>query len=107
MALQERRVMDSALYTKPYEETDYGAFFLPNHVSWRVLPRYVGEGEDGLTIVDERITVVLQDEPNHFWPVIVKMSIEEAEQFKRQLAKIIKAKKRGDDDGGAAAAASG
>ena len=91
--------MDSVLCTKPYDGTDYGAFYLPNHVTWQVLPRYVGQREDGSTIVDERITVVLEDEPNRFWPLIVKMSVEEAEHLQSELTEIIAAKKRGEDAG--------
>ena len=81
--------MDSALYTKPYAGTDYGAFFLPKDIEWRVLPRYVGERVDGESIIDERITVVLQDEHNRFWPAIVKMSVAEAEQLKAELTRVI------------------
>jgi hypothetical protein len=93
--------MDSALYVSRYEGTGYGAFFLPECVRWRVLPRYVGQREDGSTIVDERITVVLEDGPNHFWPLIVKMSIDEAERLQDDLARAI-ASKRGDGGGGGA-----
>jgi hypothetical protein len=81
--------MDSALYTKPYTGTDYGAFFLPKDVEWAVLPRYIGRCDDGQQIVDERITVVLQDKPSRFWPVIVKMSVAEAEQLKVELTRVI------------------
>jgi hypothetical protein len=87
--------MDSALYTRRYQGTNFGAFYLPREVYWRVLPRYVGEDAEGNKIVDERITVVLQDEPNRFWPLIVKMSIEEAEHFQNELSKMIAEKKRG------------
>ena len=89
--------MDSALYTKPYALTDYGAVYLPGEVTWRVLPRYVGRREDGTSVVDERITVVLQDPPNRFWPLVVKMSIEEAEQFRAELEKVIAEKKGGQE----------
>jgi len=60
--------MDSALYTKPYAGTNYGAFLLPKDIEWAVLPRYVGRRDDGEQIIDERITVVLQDKPNRFGP---------------------------------------
>ena len=81
--------MDSALYTKPYSGTDYGAYYLPKDVEWAVLPRYVGRRDDGEQIIDERITIVLQDRPNHFWPAIVKMSVAEAEQLKAELTRAI------------------
>ena len=90
--------MDSALYTRPYGATDYGAYFLPAHVEWRALPRYVGRSEDGQhEIVDERITLVLQDEPGQFWPVIVKMSIAEAERLREQLGRVIDERRCADE----------
>jgi hypothetical protein len=88
--------MDSALYTKKYAATDSGVINLPGYVRWRVLPRYVRRLDNGTHSIDERITVILQDDPNRFWPVIVKMSLEEAEQFQSELAKVIEAKRRGD-----------
>ena len=98
--------MDSALYTKPYTATQFGAIFLPGHVAWRVLPRYVGRREDGSSVVDDRITLVLQDEPNRFWPVIVKMSVEEAERLRHDLEQMIE-QKRGAAGGPPAAGHSG
>ena len=88
--------MESALYTSPYQADDHGAYQLPEHVRWRVLPRYLGLGADGRDIVDERITVVLEDRPNRFWPVIVKMSTADAERLHRELARTIAEKKRGE-----------
>ena len=66
---------------------------MPQDVRWLVLPRYVGRRDDGGRVVDERITVVLQDEPNRFWPAIVKMSVAEAEQLKERLAEVIDERK--------------
>ncbi len=86
--------MESTLYTRPYDANEGGAYELPAEVRWRVLPRYIGQRADGSRIVDERITVVLEDRPNSFWPVIVKMSMGEAEELQRKLAKVIEQKKR-------------
>lgn len=92
----ENNVMESALYTGAYEADEHAGYRLPAHVRWRVLPRYLGIGGDGREIVDERITVVLEDGPNRFWPVIVKMSTADAEKLQRELARIIAEKKSGD-----------
>jgi hypothetical protein len=88
--------MDSALYTRPYTVDECGSISLPNHVQWKLLPRYVGVRENDVHIIDERITVVLHDGPNRFWPVIVKMSVAEAEQLQVQLADVIAERKRAD-----------
>lgn len=86
--------MDCALYTKPYRANEHGAFFLPKGLSWQVMPQYVGRGAEGERIVDNRITMVLADKANRFWPFIAKMSIEEAEQLQEKLAVAIAEKKR-------------
>jgi hypothetical protein len=85
--------MESTLYLHPYTVEEGGRCKLPGHVRWDVLPRYNGRG-DGVEIIDERITVVLSDAPNHFWPVIVKMPVPEAEKLQKALAKTIADKKK-------------
>ena len=87
--------MDSAVYTKPHHGTEYGAFELPREVYWRLLPRYVQAPSQysNEQFVDERIMLVLQDEANSFWPVITRMSLEEAERLHAELARMIAEKK--------------
>jgi hypothetical protein len=88
--------MDSALYTRPYSLDRNGSIALPLDVRWKLLPRYVGLRENNTHLIDERITVVLDDAPNHFWPLIVKMSIAEAEALHARLAEVIAERKRAD-----------
>ena len=58
------------------------------------MPQYVGINEDGERSVDDRLTLVLNDAENRFWPVIAKMSLDEAESLPKRLAEVI-ALKRG------------
>jgi len=92
--------MDSALYTKPYAVSESAAVYLPGHVAWLVLPRYISEDEHGTQTVDERITVVLRDEPGRFWPVIAKMSVGEAESLHGELGRIIAQRRAADGSDG-------
>jgi hypothetical protein len=85
--------MESTLYARPYPEMDKNVYRLPEHVHWVVLPRYNGLTERG-PIVDERLTVVLEDNEKSFWPLIVKMPLEKAEQLERDLARVIAEKKQ-------------
>ena len=56
----------------------------------RVLPRYIAGNLRGeITFIDERLTVVLQDTPNQFWPVIVRMDSAFAQTFMADLARVI------------------
>lgn len=81
--------MESTLYTKPYEATEHGAYPLPKGLEWKVMPRYVGITERGERIVDDRVTLILVDEEKGFWPVISKMSLEEAQDLHKKLGEVI------------------
>jgi hypothetical protein len=87
--------IECTLYTKPYKPTEHGAFALPKNLKWQVMPQYVGRTEKGEQVVDDRLTLVLVDAESRFWPVIAKMSVEEAEQLQRDLAKVIAQKRIG------------
>jgi len=88
--------MDSALYTKKYTISDNGVIELPPAVTWKVLPRYtkfIGQ----VVHLEDRIMVALLDEANKFYPAVVRMTTEEAEQFAATLLQVIAEKKRADD----------
>jgi len=91
--------MESSIYTGVYKTREDGAYLLPADVHWRVEPQYHGVGAEGKEWTDDRLTIVLEDTPNHFWPVIVKMSLDEAEKFQRELAFRIAEKKKEQKDG--------
>lgn len=70
--------------TLPYTATE-GRIELPHECTLRVMPRYVGVGEDGKPIIDERVTIVLMDEQEGFWPVILKLNVEATNDLLEQL----------------------
>jgi hypothetical protein len=72
--------IEATISTLPYSPVD-GVIALPADVKLTVLPRYNGTGEDGKPVVDERICVVLMDEANGFWPVILKLDRIRATEF--------------------------
>ena len=90
----EQSSLECTLYTKPYTATEHGAFALPDGLEWTVMPRYVGRTETGETIIDDRLTLVLKDKENSFWPVIAKMSLGEAESLQEQLSTVIAQKRK-------------
>ncbi len=81
--------MNVMIATKPYEFNEHGTAHLPAGVTWRVLPRYVGMSAGGQRTVDDRITLVLQDAENGFWPVIARMDIDVAERLVAELQNLI------------------
>lgn len=63
-----------------------GMIRLPREVKLVVMPRYTGRGIDGAPIVDERVCLVLMDEANGFWPVILKLDRASAHELADALA---------------------
>jgi beta-lactamase regulating signal transducer with metallopeptidase domain len=80
------------LATKPYTLNAHGAVDLPADVQFKVLPGYRGVGRDGQQIVDERVTIVLQDEANRFWPMVAIIDDVAAENFLATLKASISAR---------------
>ncbi len=69
--------MEAGLYLKPYDLQD-GRLTLKEKLKIRIMPRYVGKGENGKKFVDNRITFVLLDMTSGQWPVMAKMNARAA-----------------------------
>lgn len=66
-------------------EVREGRIALPPDVEWTVMPQYVGV-VDGKRNVDDRPTIVLADEANGFWPLIIKAARPAAARLASELA---------------------
>ena len=75
---------------KPYEADADKNINLGNGIGWHVQSRYLGVDPKGNSSVDERLTMVLQDQAKSFWPVIVKFAPEARAQFEKDLAQAIR-----------------
>jgi serine/threonine protein kinase len=84
---ERKRAFECSVYTMKYDLDENGSIAL-SAVGWRVMPNYVGYGEQG-RVVDERITIALVDESYSFWPVIMKMTLEEAQAFQISLSAVL------------------
>jgi len=90
--------MESSIYTAPYSFDD-GRGRRSSTAVWKVMPRYEGVDQMGAsTDVDNRLTLVLQDDGNYEWeigyegiflPVIVSMDSGVALRFMADLARVI------------------
>lgn len=76
---------DFRLYTSVYTPEPNGRIRMPQEAYWMVMPAYHGVDAEGNEVIDERITMVLVDEANSFWPLIVKLSTPEAEALLQKL----------------------
>ena len=72
---------------QPYRnaQNPEAAIELPSGLISMVQPRYVGQNEDGSTVIDPRAILVLVDEQRRFWPIILRLGNAEAERVGQEL----------------------
>ena len=80
--------MSSGVYLVAHQDVGE-QFTLEKTVRMMVLPRYRGRGEDGRTIVEERIVLVLIDDAKGSWPVMTKMDGEIAGALRDEIRKAL------------------
>ena len=76
--------VEAGLYLQPYALAG-GSLEITDGLSLMLRPRYVGRGEGGKTVVDERITFSLVDSLRHQWPLMVKMGPAAARALRDDL----------------------
>ena len=81
--------LDCLLGTMPYTANEHGLITLPAGIEWQVLPHYTSISDDGSIAIDNRITVVLNDSKNSFYPLVVRMNLKEAARLNEQLSSVI------------------
>ena len=78
------------LATKPYRlDKNQIVHLAEENLTCAVLPSYVSVDENEKTSVEKRITLVLQDSKNSFWPLIVRMNDSVASQLSADLKKAL------------------
>jgi hypothetical protein len=80
-----RGTMTAGVATKPYEIGEGGIVELPTGLMLRALPQYNGVNLDGTEIVDKRITIVADDNANHFWPILARVDDDIARKLADDL----------------------
>jgi hypothetical protein len=80
--------MDAGAYLRPYS-IEGGEVELSDGLELRVMPRYTGRGRDGERIVDERITLIVQDKKRGQWPIMAKMDRRSARALVEDLKKAL------------------
>lgn len=69
---------DVIVATMPYVLDESKRVQFPAGLRVQVLPEYRGTDEQGRPVTDSRITLVVSDAANSFWPVIVKLATADA-----------------------------
>ena len=64
--------VEAGMYLQPYTLAG-DTLEITDGLSLMLRSKYVGRGEGGKTVVDERITFSLVDSLRHQWPLMVKM----------------------------------
>lgn len=86
---------DVTLAVRPYKATELGAIDLAPGVTLMALPAYQGVGERNEPIDDPRVTVVIQDEANQFWPMVAKLGLKSAERLLADIDAALPERKAG------------
>lgn len=79
--------MESCIAAMPYTIDAEGTVTLPAGIQMQALPRYHGVKEDGSRILDDRITIIANDEAQSFWPILARID----DDLARRLAADLKA----------------
>jgi len=88
------RAADVTLAVRPYAEGAHQSYALPDTMRFRVLPQYHGVRANGEEFTIDRVTLVLEDEPNRFWPMVARLTDEEAQQLHDQLDALLERRVR-------------
>lgn len=83
----QRAAMDSGLYLGPYLLRDR-RLTVRDGLKMHLMPRYVGVGEGGRRIVDERITFIVMDSRRGQWPVMSKLNLAAAQALHDALKQV-------------------
>jgi hypothetical protein len=81
--------METGIYLNPYPLAGK-KLSITKDLEVVLLPRYEGQGKDGKAIIDDRITLVLQQTDPQMWPVMVKMDNRSAQALLGALRKALK-----------------
>ncbi|MEQ8209962.1 MAG: protein kinase [Lacipirellulaceae bacterium] len=79
--------LDCTLYTKAYKLDGNQTIDLGDKLRWQVRSEYRGNTPQG-PVVDPRITIALVDDSKNFWPMIMKLSLEQARGFQGVVASV-------------------
>ena len=78
--------MDAGAYLYPYR-LEEGRLELTRGMELQVMSRYLGRGEDGRQVVDERILLIAADTARGMWCMMAKMGMNDAKALRRALLK--------------------
>ncbi|MEM7629242.1 MAG: hypothetical protein AAF356_07455 [Planctomycetota bacterium] len=91
---------DCIIGTAPYTPDEHGRIVLPGATTLRVMPQYNGVRDDGTPFSVDKVTIVLQDAGNRFWPVVARLTDAEASRLLSELDAAIE-QRQGDWQDGA------
>ena len=80
--------MEATIYVGKYKVPKNGVIPMPKTARLRVLSHYIGINENGETLLDDRLTITVEDE--NFWSVIIKLEDKEAIRLIQALKEAMK-----------------
>jgi len=85
--------MEAMIYVGKYKVPKNGVIPMPKTARLRILSHYMGVNENGETLLDDRLTITVEDE--NFWPVIIKLEDKEATRLIQALQEAMKHRQTG------------
>jgi len=79
-----RNRMDAGAYLYPYQ-LEKGRLELTEGMELQVMSRYVGRGEGGERVVDERILLIATETSRRMWCMMAKLGIKDAKALRKSL----------------------
>ena len=85
--------MEVTIYVGKYKVPKNGVIPMPKTARLRVLSHHIGINENGEPLLDDRLTITVEDE--NFWSVIIKLEDYEATRFVQALKEAMKHRQTG------------
>jgi len=76
--------MDAGAYLYSYQ-LEKGRLELTEGMELQVMSRYVGRGEGGERVVDERILLIATETSRRMWCMMAKLGIKDAKALRKSL----------------------
>jgi hypothetical protein len=82
----------ATIATAPYSIVDPGQLVIPADVTIKALPAYTNSGHTGAISVEKRVTIVIDDTKNSFYPMVVRLDATAARTLLDELKAAIAAR---------------
>jgi len=88
--------VSAIIATMVYAIDDNGRVELAPGVRLQAMHEYRGQGEDGVVSIDPRVTIVLDDRAERFWPLVARVDLDAAKALRTDLQMLVEGRLAGE-----------